>query len=291
MSERLARKSALSRLLFDRQGTLTRDLLREPGQFGLGQVPKRLAPDRTTTMICGFCSTGCGLSIHLKNGEALNLSPASDYPVNLGMACPKGWEALAPLAAKDRVRQPMMRKNRGEPLVETDWETALDFFVQRFRQVQGRHGNASAAFLGTGQITIEELALLGAFAKFGMGMVHGDGNTRQCMATAATAYKQSFGFDAPPYTYADFEESDVMIFVGSNPCIAHPIMWERVCKNKRKPEIVVVDPRKTETAVAATQHLALRPKSDLRLFYGLANLLIERGWIDRGFIDRHVSGF
>ena len=85
--------------------------------------------------------------------------------------------------------------------------------------------------------------------------MHGDGNTRQCMATAVVAYKQAFGFDAPPYSYADFEESDVLVFVGSNLCIAHPIMWERVCKNQRKPEIVVIDPRKTETAMAATQHL------------------------------------
>ena len=92
------------------------------------------------------------------------------------------------------------------------------------------HGPQSVAFLGTGQIPTEELAFLGALAKFGMGMVHGDGNTRQCMATAVVAYKQSFGFDAPPYTYADFEESDVLVFVGSNLCIAHPIMWERVCQ-------------------------------------------------------------
>ena len=72
------------------------------------------------------------------------------------------------------------------------------------------------------------MALLGALAKFGMGMVHGDGNTRQCMATAVVAYKQAFGFDAPPYTYQDFEESDCIVLVGSNLCIAHPIMWERV---------------------------------------------------------------
>ncbi|HEU4581902.1 MAG TPA: nitrate reductase [Polyangiaceae bacterium] len=282
---------ALARLLFDRQGELTRDLLREPGRFGLGQVPRRLAPDRTTTMTCGFCSTGCGLSIHLKNGEALNLSPATDYPVNLGMACPKGWEALSPLAARDRATAPLMRRNRGEPLAETDWETAIEFFVQRFREVQEKHGKASAAFLGTGQITIEELALLGSFAKFGMGMVHGDGNTRQCMATAVVAYKQAFGFDAPPYSYADFEQSDVLVFVGANPCIAHPILWERVCRNKKRPKIIVVDPRTTETAMAATLHLPLEPKSDLVLFYAVANLLIEAGQIDLGFIERSVNGF
>ncbi len=68
------------------------------------------------------------------------------------------------------------------------------------------------------------------------------------------AYKEAFGFDAPPYTYRDFEESDVVVLVGSNLCIAHPIMWERLCKNPNRPEILVVDPRKTETAMAATAH-------------------------------------
>jgi anaerobic selenocysteine-containing dehydrogenase len=283
--------SALARLLFDRQGALTRNLLREPGQFGLGQVPQRLKPDRTTTMTCGFCSTGCGLTIHLKEGAAVNLSPATDYPVNLGMACPKGWEALAPLAAKDRATTPLYRAKRSEPLAEVDWEVALGEFARRFKAIQAEHGPASVAFLGTGQITVEELALLGSFAKFGMGVVHGDGNTRQCMATSVVAYKQAFGFDAPPYTYADFEASDVLVFVGANPCIAHPIMWERVCKNALSPEIIVVDPRKTETAMAATQHLPLAPKSDLVLFYAVTNLLIQHGWVDHEFIARSVTGF
>jgi assimilatory nitrate reductase catalytic subunit len=111
------------------------------------------------------------------------------------------------------------------------------------------------------------------------------------MATAVSAYKQSFGFDAPPYTYDDFEKSDVMVFVGSNLCIAHPIMWQRVLKNPNNPEIVVVDPRKTETAAAADQHLAIKPKSDLSLFYGIAHILIKNDWIDREFIDQSTSGF
>src|SRR5258706_15267631 len=105
-------------------------------------------------------------------------------------------------------------------------------------------------------------------------MTPGDGNARQCMATAVVAYKQAFGVDAPPYTYQDFEESDCIVLVGSNLCIAHPIMWERVMRNRRKPEIVVADPRRTETAATATVHLPARPKTDLRRFYGLANLMM-----------------
>ncbi len=241
-------------------------------------------------MTCGFCSTGCGLKIHLKNGEAINLSADGNYPVNLGMACPKGWEALTPLSAPDRGTTPLIRNEKGKFQPAT-WDEAMKLFVGKFKDIMARHGNESVAFLGTGQICTEEMALLGALWKFGMGALHCDSNTRQCMATAHTAYKQSFGFDAPPFTYADFEESDVLVFVGANPCIAHPIMWQRVLRNKKNPQIIVVDPRRTETAMNATQHVALKPKSDLILLYGIANLLIQNNWIDGEFIERNTNGF
>src|SRR6187455_2383525 len=271
-------------------GPLTKDLVQTPGDFGLGKVPERLKPDDTTTMVCGFCSTGCGLNVHLKDGKAINLSADTHYPVNLGMACPKGWEALAPLKAPDRAITPLLRDQSGK-LQPVDWDEAMQVFTLRFKAILDQHGPDSVAYISTGQIVTEEMAFLGALAKFGMGFVHGDGNTRQCMATAAVAYKQSFGFDAPPYTYADFEQSDVIVLVGSNLCVAHPIMWERICRNPNQPEIIVIDPRRTETADAATMHLALRPKSDLALLYGLARNLIERGAVDQEFVHDHTSGF
>ncbi len=279
-------------LLHARTGPMTSELVRRPGDFGLGQVPARLAPASTARSVCGFCSTGCSLHIHLdKNGQAINLSADPAYPVNLGMACPKGWEALTPLAASDRVTTPLLRNPATGKLEPVSWEVALSTFVSRFKATQSAHGPHSLAFLSTGQIVMEEMALLGALAKFGMGMLHVDSNTRQCMATSHVAYKQSFGFDAPPFTYADFEESDALIFIGANPCIAHPIMWQRVMANKRSPEIVVIDPRRTETAVAATFHVPLRPKSDLTLLYGLAHLLIQRGAVKREFIHAHTNGY
>jgi anaerobic selenocysteine-containing dehydrogenase len=272
-------------------GPLTADLVQRPGQFGLGNVPARLVPDATTTTVCGFCSTGCGLNAHLKDGVAINLSADVNYPVNLGMACPKGWEALAPLAASDRATTPLLRKETDGEFVATDWDEALQIFAIKFKAIIDKHGAESIAFLSTGQIATEEMAFLGALFKFGMGGLHCDSNTRQCMATAHVAYKQSFGFDAPPYTYADFEQSDVLLFIGANPCIAHPIMWQRVLRNPNKPEIIVIDPRKTETAMNATQHLALAPKSDLTLLYGLANLIIQNDGVDRAFVERSTTGF
>lgn len=285
-----ANGSALGSLLRQWKGPLTEELLRAPGKYGLGQVPADKQPDATTSMVCGYCSTGCSLNIHLKEGEAINLSPTVNYPVNTGMACPKGWEALSVLDSPDRGTMPLLRDDSGRR-VPVKWDVAMKVFCERMQDIQARHGKHSAAFISTGQMPTEEMAYLGSLAKFGMGMLHGDGNTRQCMATSVVAYKQSFGFDAPPYTYQDFEESDVIVLVGSNLCIAHPIMWQRVCRNRNNPEIIVVDPRTTETAAAATQHLALTPKSDLALFYGIANILIQEGWIDQQFIEQHTNDF
>lgn len=272
-------------------GPKTSELMRTPGKFGLGQVPENTEPDATTNVVCGFCSTGCGLNIHLKDGKAVSLTPSTDYPVNLGMACPKGWEALTPLESDDRATTPMVRKQRGGELEPVSWDLAMKSFTTHFKKIQQEHGDESVAFLSTGQIVTEEMAFLGALTKFGMGMRHGDGNTRQCMATSVVAYKQSFGFDAPPYTYQDFEESDVIVLIGSNLCIAHPIMWQRIERNKHNPEIVVIDPRKTETAVAGTQHYPILPKSDLHFFYGLARVLIENGWVDEKYIADNTNDY
>ncbi|MFC7336936.1 molybdopterin oxidoreductase family protein [Haloferula chungangensis] len=281
----------LQKILKQKSGPLTKDLVQEPGQFGLGKVPSRLAPASTVTSICGYCATGCQLKLHLNEaGEAINLSPQANYPVNLGMACPKGWQALDPLAAPDRGTTPLLRDPATGERRPIDWATAVDLFTSKLQGIQDKHGRDSAAFLSTGQIPFEEMAFLGLLWKSGMGFLHGDANTRQCMATAVTAYKQSFGFDAPPYTYADFEESDVIVLSGSNLCIAHPILWQRIMRNRRMPEIIVIDPRSTETAQAATVHVPLKPKGDLALYYALAHCIIRDGRIDPEAIT-HTEGY
>jgi len=279
-------RSMLSRLLKQHIGPQTADLVQEPGRFGLGRVPSRLKPQAITTSICGYCATGCQLKLHLdEQGHAINLSPQAGYPVNLGMACPKGWQALDPLDAPDRATAPLLRDSAGK-LSPVAWEEALDVFTTRLKRIREKHGRESVAFLSTGQIPFEEMAFLGCLFKFGMGFLHGDANTRQCMATAVTAYKQSFGFDAPPYTYADFEESDVIVLVGSNLCIAHPILWQRIMRNRRSPEIIVIDPRATETAQAATRHVAIQPKGDLPLLHALAHCILRDGRTDAAALTR-----
>jgi anaerobic selenocysteine-containing dehydrogenase len=144
----LSKLGPLGSLLRQWEGPLTRELLLNPAGFGLGKVPDRLKPDATTKMVCGYCSTGCSLNIHLKNGQAVGLTPATDYPVNLGMACPKGWEALAVLDAPDRATTPLLRNAAGE-MEPVSWDVALKTFLKAFRKSTEKipsHGSAPARF-------------------------------------------------------------------------------------------------------------------------------------------------
>ncbi len=245
---------------------------------------------QTIRTTCSYCSVGCNFTATVEDGRVTSWKPAKDYPVNRGRSCPKGFNLLEPFAAEDRALYPMVRGDDGE-LHRVPWDEALDRFVSGFRAVLDTHGPESAAFLSTGQIPMEEMAFLGALGKFGMGMVHGDGNTRQCMATAAVAYKQAFGFDAPPFTYTDIEESDFLVFLGSNAMISHPVLWNRLKNNTRDRTVVVIDPRATKTARAADEHLRIQPKGDLSFLYAVTNEIIANRWVDEEFVAAHTSGF
>jgi len=227
----------------------------------------------------------------MDGGKLVSFLPTSNYPVNLGRSCPKGFHLLKPFESRDRAVTPLLRDASSNQMNPVSWKVALDVFVKRFKAIKDKHGSESVAFISTGQIPTEEMAFLGALFKFGMGFLHADGNTRQCMATAAVAYKQAFGFDAPPFTYGDFQESDLLIFVGSNPVIAHPVMWNRVKMNRKNPRIVVIDPRETKTAKEASLHLRVKPKGDLDLLYAIARILLDRNWVDKNFIKKHTSGY
>jgi anaerobic selenocysteine-containing dehydrogenase len=240
---------------------------------------------------CNYCSIACNFDFHVNdNGFIERVKPAEDYPVNQGFCCVKGLNLDKQNTIHENPILPLMKKENGE-FEHISWEKAFNVFADNVKKIQDKYGKESFAFLSTGQLCTEEMALAGHIGRNFLGG-NGDGNTRLCMATAVVAYKQSFGFDAPPYTLDDLEHSDVMIFIGCNPVVAHPILWSRVIKNKNKnKKVIVIDPRKCETAARADMWIDIKPKSDIRLLYTLANILIEKGWIDEEFIKNNTEDF
>ncbi|MFT5873928.1 MAG: putative molibdopterin-dependent oxidoreductase YjgC [Clostridium sp.] len=237
---------------------------------------------------CNYCGLGCNLDFHVENGEIIKVSPTENYPVNKGFCCIKGLN-LDKQCTKIKSRKSPLLRNKKNEMIEVSWKEGIDTFASKMTSIQEVHGTESVAFLSTGQITIEEMALLGHVGRNYMG-INGDGNTRLCMATAAMAHKQSFGFDSPPYTLNDAELSDTIILIGANPVVAHPVFWGRIKSNKEA-KIITIDPRKSETAMNSDIWIDIKPKADLVFLYTLANVLIENGWIDNSYIENYTEGF
>lgn len=238
---------------------------------------------------CSFCATGCNLIFSVDNNKITSCTPAIEYPVNKGLACIKGRNLTFTNSMQYRVTTPLMRDEQGimQPIT---WEKAYQVIAEKFGEINEKYGRGSLAFLSTGQIPTEEMALLGLVGRFGMGM-EGDGNTRLCMATAVVSYNQSLGFDSPPYTWEDLMETELAIFIGANPAENHPVPWWRARRENPKLETVVIDPRECATAKQATKWLPIKPKGDMFFLYTLANILIEKNYIDEKFIEEHTDNF
>lgn len=237
---------------------------------------------------CNLCALACNIDFYVENGKIAKVSPTVDYPVNKGFCCIKGLN-LDKQQTKFKARKnPLLRDENGE-MKEISWEEGFKTFAKKMTSIQEKYGKESVAFISTGQMPTEDMALLGHVGRNYMG-INGDGNTRLCMATSVVAHKQSFGFDAPPYTLNDAELSDTIILIGANPVIAHPVFWGRIRENKDA-KIITIDPRKSETAMNSDIWIDIKPKADLVLMYTLANVLIEKGYIDVNYIENHTEGY
>src|SRR5437588_3688362 len=243
--------------------------------------------------ICPYCGVGCRLRMESAGGELLRVKGVADAPANLGGICAKGATLPEVIHTPDRLVQPHVRPARGEELRPVTWADALGWTAARFREIIDRHGPDAVAFYGSGQLDSEAGYLAVKLFKGSIGTNNTDSNSRLCMASAVTGYRTSLGADGPPTCYADIDLSDVMVVWGSNMAEAFPVTFDRVkahLKADRGVELIVVDPRRTNTAEQATLHVPVAPGGDIPLMNAVGRLLIERRAVDRGFVEGHTEG-
>ncbi len=239
---------------------------------------------------CNYCALDCNMDFYVEDGRIVKVLPTKGYPVNNGFCCIKGLSLDKQQTVVKTSPLPKIRQADGT-MKEVSWEEGFSHVADKLKELQAKYGTESVAGISTGQLTMEEFALFGHVMRNYL-KTHVDGNTRLCMATAVVAHKQSFGFDAPCYTLNDLELSDRIIFVGANPVVAHPILWRRVLLNKDpEKKVIVIDPRRSETAMNADHWYPVKWKGDLCLFYTLANLLIEKDYVDEAYIAAHTEKY
>lgn len=253
-----------------------------------GHISAKRVADRWVKTTCGYCSVGCGMLIGVRDGKAVAARGNPQHPVNLGKLCPKGLSEHHILQAPGRATQPLLRRNgKLEPV---SWDEALDTMVERVGAIQKKYGDGSFGVVSTGQLVTEEFYALGKLVQLGFHTSNYDGNTTLCMASAVSGYKLSFGSDGPPGSYEDLETADVIILIGANIADNHPILCNRLERNKDR-TLIVVDPRVTKTAMMADIHLPLKPRSDIALINGIAHILIREGLIQPKYIAAHTNGY
>jgi anaerobic selenocysteine-containing dehydrogenase len=245
--------------------------------------------------LCPYCGVGCGLLVQVRDGAVARVRGDPEHPANLGDVCAKAVHLPPTLRPRERLLYPLLRARRDGELRRVSWEQALGVTAERLREIVAAHGPGAVAFYASGQLLTEEYYVAAKLAKGFIGTNHFDTNSRLCMASAAVGYARSLGADGPPPAYADLELADLFFLIGTNTADCHPIVFKRIRKRKLAApdtvQVIVADPRWTETADLADLHLPLHPGSDIALLNGMLHVLLEDGRVDAAFVAAHTRGW
>ncbi len=237
---------------------------------------------RTT---CAYCGVGCGIAAEVTAAcgpsRAVTIRGDKDHPANHGRLCSKGMHLGETVGLDGRLLAPML----GDRTV--GWGQALDEVAARLRETIEQHGPDAVAFYVSGQLLTEDYYVANKLMKGFIGSANIDTNSRLCMASAVAAHNRAFGEDVVPANYSDLEQADLILLVGSNTAWCHPVIWQRIeaARAARGTKIVVIDPRRTETAELADLHVAVAPDGDVALFNALLAEMHKRGLTDDAALD------
>ena len=245
-----------------------------------------------TATHCPYCALQCGMNLAPKAGN-LMVAPRPEFPTNKGGLCAKGWTSASLLDSPERLTEPVIRRTKGGPLEAVSWDEAILEICRRIGEIQGDRGVNSIGVFDGGGLTNEKAYALGKFARVALRTANIDYNGRFCMSSAAAANLGAFGIDRGlPFPLEDIAATEAILLVGSNVAeTMPPVMQYFEAQRRSGGSLIVVDPRKTPTAVTANLHLQATPGTDLALANGMLYIAIEEGLLDEQFIADRTTGF
>lgn len=248
---------------------------------------------RTEKTACILCSRNCGLQVEIDGGKFVRIRGDEAHPVSKGYICQKAARLEHYQNHDDRLRHPLRRQPDGS-FVRVSWDEALDDIAQRLVKIRDAHGgDAFATAGGGGQGNHLGGAYLGQL-RSAMKSI----NTYNSLAQEKTGdfwlNGRLFGRQTC-HTTEDIEHADYVIFLGCNPFQAHgiPNARDTLKEIKKAPNrtMVVIDPRRTETAKQADIHLQLKPGTDAYLLSAMLAIIVREGLHDQAFLAQHCLGF
>jgi formate dehydrogenase major subunit len=275
------------------------------GAIALARDASLIAPDKQVASVCPFCGVGCQLTYNVRDNKIVSVE-GRDGPANHGRLCVKGRYGFDYAHHPHRLTKPLIRK-AGVPknaemamdpervyeyFREATWEEALEFAGGTLRKIRDQYGPKSLAGFGSAKGSNEEAYLFQKLVRTGFGSNNVDHCTRLCHASSVVALLEGIGSGAVSNPVMDVTKAEVMVVIGSNPTVNHPVAatWmKNAIRNGTK--LILLDPRKSELARHAHRYLQFKPDTDVAMLNAMMHVIVHEGLVDKAFIESRTIGY
>jgi formate dehydrogenase major subunit len=262
-------------------------------------------PDKTVASLCPYCGVGCQLTYHVKNDSILFVE-GRDGPANHARLCVKGRYGFDYARHPQRLTVPLIRRagtpKRGDFVMdpknvmqifrEATWDEALALAGGGLRNLRDTHGPKSLAGFGSAKGSNEEAYLFQKLVRLGFGSNNVDHCTRLCHASSVAALLEGIGSAAVSNPVMDVTKADVVILIGANPTVNHPVAASWLKNAMRSgTKLILMDPRRSDLSRTAYRYLQFKPDTDVALLNAMMHVIVEENLVDAKFIADRTLGY
>ncbi len=262
-------------------------------------------PDKQVESVCPYCGVGCQLTYNVKDDKILFVE-GRDGPANHGRLCVKGRYGFDYAHHPHRLTKPLIRRadapKKGDFVMdpnnvldifrEATWDEALALAGGKFKDLRDKHGKKSLAGFGSAKGSNEEAYLFQKLVRTGFGSNNVDHCTRLCHASSVVALLEGIGSGAVSNPVMDVVKADVIVIIGANPTVNHPVAatWiKNAVQNGSK--LIVLDPRRSDLARMAHRFLQFKPDTDVALLNAMMHVIVAENLVDKDFIASRTIGY
>ncbi|CFR17054.1 formate dehydrogenase subunit alpha [Yersinia frederiksenii] len=246
--------------------------------------------------VCPYCGSGCKINLLVENGKVVGAEGANGV-TNQGELCLKGyygWDFLNDTKLlTPRLKQPMIRRQKGGKLEAVSWDEAIEFASSKLRAIKEKYGPEAIMHTGSSRGPGNETNyVMQKFARAVTGSNNIDCCARVCHGPSVAGLQVTLGNGAMSNSICEIEDTKCILVFGYNAADSHPIVARRILKAKEKgAKVIVCDPRHIETARISDLWLPLKNGSNMALVNAFANVLITEELYDKDYVSRYTEGF
>lgn len=263
-------------------------------------------PDKQVDSVCPYCGVGCQLTYNVKDNKILYVE-GRDGPANQGRLCVKGRYGFDYAHHPHRLTKPLIRRKDAPPKTgdfvmdpdrvmdifrEASWDEALDFAGGKLKAIRDQHGKKALAGFGSAKGSNEEAYLFQKLVRTGFGSNNVDHCTRLCHASSVVALLEGIGSGAVSNPVMDVTKAEVVIVIGANPSVNHPVAATFI-KNavKSGTKLIVMDPRRSDLSRLAHRFLQFKADTDVAMLNAMMNVIVTEGLVDEAFIAERTENY